>query len=69
MKEKEENTSVVKHFYNLPKSEAPVTENYRQLTIVTLNETITLASSFKEENLLFLANLGLDLLCKIQEKK
>lgn len=67
MKKNDNKESIVKHYYNIPKSEKPITENYRELTIVTLNQTIHLISSFEKEDLIFLANLGLDMLKKVKE--
>jgi hypothetical protein len=64
---KESNETIVKHFYNLPKSELPTTENYRQVSIVTSTKAIHLVSSFKEESILFLSEVALDLLKELKE--
>lgn len=71
LKEKKENQnkSVMEHRYFLPKNAGSSTENLRSVSVVRLNESVTISSSYPDENLIFLANLALDLISKIRENK
>lgn len=63
------NKSIVEHHYHIPKTETPSIENLREITLTRLNESITIKSSYPEEDIMILCNLALDLLNRIQVNK
>ena len=60
--EVEDKKTMVKY---VPKPESLI-ENYREVSISSLNYSISVISSFKEEDLTFLSGIILGLLSKIQ---
>ena len=50
-----------------PCDDADVTPVYRQVNITSLNESVLLLSSDKDENIKFLSNKGLELMNKLKQ--
>jgi hypothetical protein len=63
MKPKKSNETIVKHFYNLPKTnEKLLTEKHREVTVVMPTMTIQLISSFEKENIEYLSSKAVRIL-------
>lgn len=63
MKPKESNETIVKHIYNLPKTnEKSSMEKHREVTVVMPTMAIQLISSFEKENIEYLSSKAVRIL-------